>query len=338
MSDPFTTIDNDTVWYDVDLANEIIDAINERSMVSGAFYPGVQLDNVVADDDVSYDLSWIQDVQDLAEDIIPYFLDHTAIPDAGDLHGEDTIPAFDAAGFATASGLGTGLWRRATAWDPGAGDDWTNRNDGMYLSQGQASEADVYGPWNLVDMHAALSTLKWTWKAIEYSQEYEAGNRQIRNPGGSWESTCAATVSAWETTQWPGSSWEDSYGAYYQVQAGLVHHPLWLATGVRRKSLARITGLWAARPCTPDIYYKIIGQPGMDFLDMDGLGVDENDYCFHETIGSAQAAIRTADTWFGAIDTDPFSLSGLSCPDEGDKNAQSHETLWVLKWDFTTSD
>jgi len=338
MSTAFTTLTNTTSWLDVALANEIIAALNERIEAADSINAPTPIAARVAGTDIAVDLAWIKNMQNAVVALIPLYLDHTEIPNAGDLEGETPadLPTYDATAFNTV--VGHTLWRRATSWDPDAGDDWTDPSDAMYATPGIAQAGDIDGPWCFEDLQLAITALKWTYKSIVTGTHYA---QEARVPDSEEQSTCAATVSAY-AGNWAASGWENimsgSVANFYKAQAILVDlDPSGYYVYVDRiKSRAQITDLFHDINCIPEVYFLINNGGFGPYLDFDSLGVGDGEYYYHESLGSDAAAVRKA-SWFGAYDTDPFSLSGLACPNYVESHTASSTALWVLKWFFTTS-
>jgi hypothetical protein len=327
MSTPFTSIVGDTALFQVDLLNEIIDALSERRQVLGQ---GAAT-QVVAGDDIQ-DVNFWLGLQQWIETYCTSFVDHTATID-----GAASIPFFTLASFRSAAGLPAGGFRRATAWDPDS-DDWTNNADGMYsfgtMQTGTgARDDDIIGPWILVDLQRALSALK-------YTRITPTGTKQFMQRA-SYDADCA-TARAYVVDGWPGSWAADTAPGYlYLVQAQLDDNISPPALGYRSKALLSSSSIPTVVAASIDAYFYLTTQSGITFADVDGEGYSEDTWHLAESLGSAQSASRQMSSYFGDHATCPLTDAGLTCPYAAENSAgaiciNASNTAFIMKWEFTT--
>lgn len=151
----FTAIAAAQDWQDVDLVNEIISALNERSSVCLPTPPFTLMASNAGDDAHSY--TFWTNLQQKAEDLLDYFVVPDLDPtDEGLAIASITLAqAFEYAGYPAS----VTSWRRmpGNTWPT----SWTHTDDppDAAFSFGQAQIGDAMGPWILEDLQRVISVL-----------------------------------------------------------------------------------------------------------------------------------------------------------------------------------
>jgi hypothetical protein len=191
MSEAFTTITTGTDLQDKVLINEIINAYSERRQALSQS----AVSDIMAGADIQAASFW-NVIQDWIEDNAASFVDDEAA-----IVGEAAVPMLTWAEVKTRTGLTSG-WRRVTgaAWPS----NWTDYEDAAF-TYGQMAAGDIYGPWILEDLAAALSALKWT-KHTTTSLSTVTSERQDKFIQTSTDDDPPGSLAVHETT-WQAAAW-----------------------------------------------------------------------------------------------------------------------------------
>jgi hypothetical protein len=113
----------------------------------------------------------------------------------------------------------------------------------------------------------------------------------------------------------------------------------------RQRGKAQLSGLSGTPPRTARVYLKpckaptgyILIEVVGDFLDMDGLGWEENKLYLFESWGENESTTLTSG-YIGDTTNSPRILAGFECPISGMKVAgisSGTDSYWLLDWNFT---
>ena len=347
MSTAFTAVGSGMSYdpFGLDMANEILIAFQERREVIGQSASLINL--AVKEVDAhwspltgsSQGRPYWRYYQMLMQEVTRTgFIDWTKTNTGdrtGNWHGLSTDPVtWTESSFLTAAGIPNGF-RRATSWDPDT-DDWTDYNDAMF-SYGYIQPGDIFGPWIYADFQAALSVLDWTWMDSVSGSTFEQRNmdsRYVLSPND------CATAKAWGVAQWPLETWSSEGASLYYAYGYLYQYRWWVHTAQRYRSLSGGTLPSTYLPCAIDVYYRLVGgtiypEP-YQYNDIDGLGVNDNEFYFHETLPAITPAVanRTGLTKFGDYDASP--TAGITCYSGAWTTIiKADKMMWILKWDYT---
>lgn len=309
----------------VNMTNELIRSINLRLKATGACCD--ILTEVTSCDEIEAAISLIQ--TNLINLLGFGFVDHTL--ETGSFNNFSEIPFFNETTFFEAAGLPNGF-RRASSWDPGV-DDWTNYTDPMYTYGN--SYGSLIGPWLFEDLKNALETLNWTKIGVGGIDGWDYIISQA------YSDSCSAGV-AEQNGYWSGS-WTSGGIAPYMARESIEYRPAaapgqeWDLESYRLRSISSATVPTIA-PCEIDSYYYMVAPAHHSFYDIDGFGISENRWAYHETMPAVYPAVALRGgsgeaTYVGDYSTNPLGTS-ITCPNTGANGIQAGALNWVLKWEF----
>jgi len=216
--------------------------------------------------------------------------------------------------FYAAAPMASNGYRRATVYDPDAGDDWTVLEGGMWTNAGNGYGrmvvGDILGPWILDDLQRAAAACR----ARQFQPHANASGMHEREgayaqQAGSYTEEAANTyrsnaVAAWAAaTNAPQTS-----GDYYEItrlhEAGALSYYYW--RGTRRHSTPAVTNILTSLAYDWDAILLPRASQGCTWWDGDAKGWGENVWASHDS-GSGSGATITLDPIVGA-DTNTIPL------------------------------
>ena len=214
--------------------------------------------------------------------------------------------------------------------------------------------------YGLPKVEDVIRDLKWTnrrrWDHSEF--QVDGKGREGRGENTVWpEKARTDAIADYENSPWAESTYSGSY--YYRakrehfydfIYGGDVAYFFW--RGVRKRAKAKLDGIphISGVSFEWDLYLEVEDR-GNDFMDIDGLGFQNDRLHLHESgIGSEQTR-EIASSYIQALETDltksPIEADPVmpniekADPQMVERNTQDCAVKyvdWVLKWDFQFGD
>ncbi len=341
MSTAFTNISTvlqnpDKVSY----CNELYQATRERADVANV---GSVSDITDGEDSQEIVARWAS-MQALLSAMWDRYIDHELAPDEGYFNNKDDsdIKVYDATRWEALTGLeidgGTNKIKfRRVPNGNSYPSDWTDYSDAQYV-HGDVQDDDMRGPWIMDDIAKCNDLLWWVSNKHLYSGPGIVGRQGMSHPPAFGFSLvdCATALSnhvtAWNTKAWVSFVESRLYRA--ATSSTLTGTPSYqFDRGRRFQTIFGVIPPTVVVPSVAEVYFLIEKDGVSSYLDVDGLGVAENKYYYHEAIANGSSSPRVMASYFGNYNTDP--CIALGCPiTTTTKGALSLYTLWVWKMDF----
>ena len=314
---PFTAIGTGSDYLQDAATNgilyEVVNAYRERR----EFIDGGLRDLPEAGDDVqrrsgTTPIDAWYNMQDWYRDNYAAWLATNTLPAAGSTNAPANYASLPE--FYAAASMSTNGYRRATVYDPDAGDDWTVLYGGMWTNAGNGygrmAVGDIIGPWILDDLQRSASACQ----ARQFQPHANASGIAERRGhfADQTYSYTEATANAYRSNavaNWAAATnAPKTSGDYYSIArehyAGLLLYYGW--TGERRHSTPAVTNIATSLAYDWDAILLPTAPAGGDYWDGDGLGWTEGVWVAHDSGAGSGATIAT-DLLTG-VDTNTIPL------------------------------
>lgn len=285
-------------WSHEDFLNELRKAHSERAQAVGQS----AVDEIDAADnvDVQHKDFWLA-MQNFVATYCTQFVNDGNDPD-WDPTGETGADVLDNYAFFSefmTTVTGKTSFRRATAWDPDGGDDWTDMDDAMY-SFGVMQEGDIIGPWIFDDLQKAFDAMRRRYYSASGSSRVVRSGVQAANSYGGFpdcESLRTAALAVWEADSYSSDNNRAVLYMAYRTHQSYGSNPyvrLWEGYGY--KSAPQATNIDTVTDLTYDwnLFCRNTAIYG-DFADL--LGYADEDTWFEQDSGAgASSSTVTAGT------------------------------------------